>query len=143
MVQTELIAEIRLLARAEELKRVRDAVRELVAQRGCNAKIAECVVLAVDEACMNIIQHAYHNDPAGEIVVQILNNRDELVFRLIDFAAPVDKTCIRSRDLDDIRPGGLGVHLMSEVMDEVRFVEPPAGAGNALEMRKKTTPCRQ
>jgi len=130
------LAEIRIRARAEELKGLRDRVRETVRAQGVDDKLAECLVLAVDEAAVNIIRHAYGGADAGEIVLQILNNRDVLVFRLTDFAPPVDRASICPRDLDDIRPGGLGVHLIAEVMDEFEFVEPPPGAGNVLEMRK-------
>ncbi len=62
---------------------------------------------------------------------------DELIVRITDFAKPVDCYAIKSRAMDDIRPSGLGVHLMRKVMDEVRFLERPGGIGNVLEMKKK------
>ena len=55
----------------------------------------------------------------------------------MDFAAPVDESALKGRDLDDIRPGGLGVHLIRTIMDEVQFVTPPAGVGNLLQLRKR------
>jgi len=76
---------------------------------------------------MNIIQHAYGCKDGlaaeGEIIVEVLRNGDEWTFRLTDFAQPVDKTKVCSRDLDDIRPGGLGVHFIHEIMDEVKFLD--------------------
>ena len=39
--------------------------------------------------------------------------------------------------LDDVRPGGLGTHFINEIMDEVRFLVPPGGRGNRLEMVKR------
>lgn len=94
------------------------------------------IVLAVDEACANVIRHAYGENDEGEIILRILDDADTLVFRLIDYSSPVDPRNIKGRDLDDIRPGGLGVHLIKEIMDQVRFMDPPPGAGNQLEMRK-------
>jgi len=135
----QALAEIRIAAQADELKGLRDTVRETVLAQGVDDKLAECLVLAVDEAAVNVIRHAYGDSGTGEIVLQILNNRGVLVFRLTDFAPPVDTARICPRDLDDIRPGGLGVHLIAEVMDEVEFVAPPPGAGNVLEMRKAIT----
>jgi hypothetical protein len=50
----------------------------------------------------------------------------------------VDPTTIKSRDLDEIRPGGLGVHIITEVMDEVRWEKRTDGPiGMRLTMMKK------
>ncbi len=54
-----------------------------------------------------------------------------------DRAKQVDPGSIQSRDLDDIRPGGLGVYIMREVMDEVVF-EQREGGGMRLRMLKRT-----
>ena len=55
----------------------------------------------------------------------------------MDFAAAVDLDKIKSRDLKDIRPGGLGVHFIAEIMDDFRFGHLENGSGNYLEMKKK------
>jgi len=107
---------------------------------GADSESTDCAVLAVNEACMNVIQHAYGPGRTGEIVLEILNNRDRVKFRVIDFAEPVDTAAVRPRDLDDLRPGGLGVHLIRQVMDEAGFVPAPAGAGNVFEMVKRWRP---
>jgi sigma-B regulation protein RsbU (phosphoserine phosphatase) len=93
--------------------------------------------IAVNEACTNIIQHAYKGDPSGEIVLEILNNGTDIIFRLTDFAKPVDPAGIKPRDLSDIRPGGLGTHFMREIMDDCSFEQLADGSGNCLEMVKK------
>jgi sigma-B regulation protein RsbU (phosphoserine phosphatase) len=96
------------------------------------------VVLAVDEACQNIIRHAYGGDESGEIEVSVRREHGELVIDLRDFADPVDPDCVnRQRDLDEVRPGGLGTHFMRSVMDEVAFVECSETRGNLLRMRKR------
>ena len=57
---------------------------------------------------------------------------------LRDFAPHVPPDCMQPRDLDEVRPGGLGTHFILQVMDEVGFVEPPPeGGGNLLRMVKK------
>jgi sigma-B regulation protein RsbU (phosphoserine phosphatase) len=94
-------------------------------------------VLAVDEACQNVIRHAYGKEREGEIVLRIEQRGDELILSLIDFAPPIDPAKVQPRDLDDVRPGGLGTHLIREVMDSAEFVEPPAGCGNLLRMVKR------
>jgi anti-sigma regulatory factor (Ser/Thr protein kinase) len=139
MEKTERLAKMRFPARTGQLKEVRCVVRNAVKRIGCLPELTDRIVLAVNEACMNIIQHAYGDKRTGEIILEILLNpvEEELVFRLTDFAEPVDTCVIKSRDLNDLRPGGLGVYLIHEVMDKVEFLKPPGGVGNLLEMRKK------
>lgn len=137
MIDSKKLVKLKFRSSADELIRIRNIVRETAISLGSNKKLADCVVLAVNEACMNIIQHAYKGNSDNDIILEIFTQENELVFHISDFAPPVDKNKIKSRDLDDIRPGGLGVHLMCNVMDMVTFLDPPEGIGNILELRKK------
>ncbi len=128
--------ERRFPARPEHLANIRAVVTGTLQGFGCSSDTLQDVVLAVDEACQNIIRHAYCGVD-GDIVLQLARRDGYLVVRLIDFAPPVDTTRIAPRDLNVLRPGGLGTHLMREVMDAVTFLDPPAGAGNLLEMTKR------
>lgn len=132
----ELIERVHLLSRADILKPLRSLVRELSRKQGCNEDNLDCMVMAINEACMNVIQHAYGDDEEGEIVIEFLKDNNELIVRIYDFAEKVDSNTIRSRNLDDVRPGGIGVHIINEVMDEVEYKEGPDGVGNLLELRK-------
>lgn len=123
-------------AQSERLCDIRRAVSEAAHAAGCSAETAQDVVLAVDEACQNIIRHAYRGAD-GDIQVQMASEDGRLVIRLIDFAPPVDIGAICPRALDDIRPGGLGTHFIRQVMDDVSFQPPPAGAGNLLVLVKR------
>ncbi len=119
------------------LKLLRCVLRDVADMAGFNDEDTDAVVLAVNEACMNIIQHAYCMSPDGQIDLVIFQEADALVFQLRDYAACVDQDKVCSRDLDDIRPGGLGVHLMSCLMDEYGFLEPPTDGGNLFQMKKR------
>lgn len=123
-------------SRASRLKLLRCVIRDAADMIGLDSESADAVVLAVNEACMNIIQHSYKMKPDGRIDVEILQEQDALVFRLRDYAGQVDIDKVHSRDLEDIRPGGLGVHLIGCLMDEYGFQEPPRGGGNLFEMKK-------
>ena len=59
-----------------------------------------------------------------------------MVFRLRDYAKPTNADAVEPRDLDDIRPGGLGVHFIRSLMDECGFLDTPEGGGNLFEMKK-------
>lgn len=51
----------------------------------------------------------------------------------------VDLHAWRARDLDEIRPGGLGVHFIRESMDEVHYLPTPDNRGNLLSLKKYRT----
>tara|TARA_B100000686_G_C16129484_1_gene636627 strand:+ start:170 stop:595 length:426 start_codon:yes stop_codon:yes gene_type:complete len=123
-------------AQSSELCKIREMVRHTAEESGCSVDCAELIVIAVNEACMNIIQHGYHSKPGGSIIVEIRKRGNSLIIRLRDFADSVDPSQVRSRDLGDIRPGGLGTHFIKEVMDEIEFLVPPNGIGNLLQMVK-------
>ena len=133
----EALLQLRVPARPERLKEIRGAVGEAAVRCGCGAETVRNVVIAVDEACQNIIRHAYGEKTDGEVVVEIRHHGDTMVVDLRDFADRVDPEKIKPRDLDDLRPGGLGVHFMREVMDSVEYLVPPQGPGNLLRMVKR------
>jgi sigma-B regulation protein RsbU (phosphoserine phosphatase) len=124
-------------ARPERLAELRARVGAALRAIGCGADTADAVIMAVNEACANIIRHGYRGDPAGAIELEIINNDREVIVRLRDYAPPVDPERLRPRNLDEPRPGGLGTHFISTLMDSCRFLPPPQGTGNLLELRKK------
>ena len=136
MSDTPLL-ELRFAARAEELRGVREAVERQARAVGCGDPCAGDIAMAVDEACQNIIRHAYGPYQEGDILLVIDREGDRLVFSLMDFAPKTDPAKVKPRDLEDVRPGGLGTFLIQEVMDEAEFVEPPPGCGNLLRMVKR------
>ena len=131
------VLERRFPAEAGQLSSLRKAVEECALACGAAQQSACDVVRAVDEACQNIIRHAYAEAAAGDIVVEIDSHPGELIVSLTDFAPRIDPSCVRPRDLDDVRPGGLGTYLIRETMDSAGFVEPPPGSGNQLRMIKR------
>lgn len=137
MEENNTITKLRFPARPYQLKQIRYIVQNAMQNIGYNNHDVDRIVLAVNEACMNIIQHAYKNESSGEIVLEICKCSDEILFKITDFAKPMDGCTIKGRDLEDIRPGGLGVHFMCEAMDDIKYCHRTKGTGNILEMRKK------
>lgn len=135
--ETAPVGRVTVEARARNLRYLRQVVRETAQEAGCGAACVHDVVIAVDEACQNVIRHGYGGDGPGEIIVEVHRVDDSLVFNVIDFADPVDPETVRPRDLEDLRPGGLGTHFISECMDHWCFTTPPPGAGNCLTMTKR------
>ena len=125
-------------SRPSRLKLLRCVLRDAADMVGLDADTTDAVVLAVNEACMNVMQHSYAMNPDGRIDIRVSREADALVVQLRDYAECVDTETVCSRDLDDIRPGGLGVHLIDCLMDESGFLETPPGGGNLFQMKKFT-----
>ena len=132
------ILRIRVPARPDRLKMIRLGTEQAAAYCGKGDAWTQDLVMAVDEACQNVVRHAYEGwDEPGDIVADFIREDQNFVVHLMDFAEPVDQGKIKSRDLNDVRPGGLGVHLIKSVTDQAVFVEPPPGVGNLFKLTKR------
>lgn len=134
-------AAVRLSVRSmpSHLRVVRSAVEEMCRLVGFDESSVTRIVLSVDEAMTNIIRHAYggREDQPIEIEMSPLGASapEGLRICLRDHGRQVDYSRIRSRDLKDVRPGGLGVHIMTECMDRLEY-QPAEGGGTLLTMVK-------
>jgi serine/threonine-protein kinase RsbW len=131
-VRLEMFSQARLLAPARAL------ISSLAVRFGFEELLAGQISLAIDEALCNIINHGYDRRPDGRITLCIWDLGDPRGMQVVleDRARQVDPEEIKSRDLADIRPGGLGVHLIREIMDEVSY-EQREGGGMRLTMVKR------
>ena len=125
-----------LPARVNQLRIVRRLVEAAGREAGCAADWARDLALAVDEACQNIIRHAYGGECDAKIQLRVRRRPNRLDVELVDFAPAVDQDKCQGRHLEDLRPGGLGVHFMHALTDRVQFLKPPPGAGNRLVLSK-------
>ena len=130
--------QIEFFSRPGYLAIIRQMVDAFSSRLGFPPAEASRICLAVDEALCNVIRHGYESSPDGRIRVTINEptGDDCIEFIIEDRARQVDPDTIRSRDLKDVRPGGLGVHLMEEIMDTVTY-EHRDGGGMRLTMRKR------
>ncbi len=127
--------EIKLPSDPQLLKIIRSGISHISKICGFSNEESNAVTIAVDEAASNIIKHTY-NGAKNELIVvnfRILEDRLEVVLR--DFGEKVDPETIKSRDLKEIRPGGLGVHLIKSTMDVVNY-DNSFEVGNQLTMVK-------
>ena len=135
----QLLFERDFPAATESLAVVRAAVGEACRQAGGGEECAEQLVLAVNEACMNIIQHGYALAPAQQFRLCLMQDDDMLVVHLLDNGRRAAVADLRPRELDDLRPGGLGVRFIRETTDELAYLPPPAGFTNLLQLKKRIT----
>lgn len=122
------------------LSLIRDFVSRIGAQAGLPESELAQLELAVDEACANVIEHAYGEDATKQVVVRAMFDEDTLRINVIDTGQSFDPSTIKEEDLQKLvesrRTGGLGLRLIRSLMDEVLYdIEP--GKKNELRMVKR------
>ena len=103
---------IEILSNPSELKKVRSIIRDFCKDNCKNIEIFK-VKLSVDEALQNIIRYAYNMDKTKKIILTLEKISDKnlkIMIRDYGIQAPIES--IKSRNLEDVKPGGLGVHFI-------------------------------
>ncbi len=116
---------------------IRAATAAACQAAGCPDESTQAIVLAVNEACMNVIQHAYAGQSGQHLRLRLTEEENMLTAWILDHGRPARDADLCPRDFADLRPGGLGVHFMRERMDRVAFAPPPAGYSNCLTLSKR------
>jgi anti-sigma regulatory factor (Ser/Thr protein kinase) len=119
---------------ASALADVRARLREFLSAAGVGPSESGGIVLAIDEACTNIIRHA-HRGESRPVHLSMERRADRVVFELCDNGTPCDASMIQGRSLGEVRPGGLGVHIIREVFDVVDYT--PLETGTRLTLEKR------
>ncbi|MFW5973374.1 MAG: ATP-binding protein [Bacteroidota bacterium] len=104
-------------------------VRRFVEKRARTAGLPDDVVdqfkLAVDEACSNVIEHAYAGEASHTIDIKVVSNAARFTVLIRDQGRSFEPQHYRSPDLFDLvqhrKDGGFGVHLMRRLMDRVEY----------------------
>lgn len=117
------------------LPAMRHTIENLTLELGWPESGSRAITLALEEALTNKIRHAYKNDPSGRIQTEIRIEDGALIFRLTDWGEAPDPARICSRDRDSTRAGGLGTHIIRDVMDSVIYQT--TSDGNQLILTKK------
>ena len=116
--------ELKVVGILENLSLIGDFIFDSMIASGLDARKIFEVQLAVDEACTNIIKYGYA-DEAGTINIICCMRNGELVVVIKDEGKPFDPTSVQPPDLnaslEERQMGGLGVHLIKTMMDEVRY----------------------
>lgn len=130
---------LRIAAELNNLAEIRCFVQETASALGADPAVIPNVILAVDEAVSNVIAHGYQGQ-GGNIEIEVSREGNVLVIRLRDEAPPFDPTSVPPPDLtlplEQRAPGGLGIHLIRQLMDEMIHRVTPQG-GNELTLVKR------
>jgi serine/threonine-protein kinase RsbW len=133
-------------SRTENLSSLRDFISDNANNAGLSTDDIDDIILAVDEACTNIIKHAYKSVPDGEIIIEINYNTRKFTIKLIDHGNSFDPESVPVPDLQKYlrqrKVGGLGLYLMRTLMDDVKYVSIP-GEYNQILLSKNLNNAHQ
>ena len=106
---------------------MRNFVRKFLSRHSFSEKQRTLMVLGIDEACTNVIRHAYdlRDDQPIAISVEALSTCVRV--RLRDYGDQTPAHKMRGREHHEVRPGGLGLHLIRNAFDKVDYILKPRG----------------
>jgi serine/threonine-protein kinase RsbW len=114
-----------ILSKTDNLSHVRKFIEAEARSFGFSDEDISNIVLAVDEACTNIIKHAYRYASDKEIEISVFRNKHTFEIRIKDSGKPFDPSAVLPLDLKKYignrQRGGLGVYLMRRLMDKVEY----------------------
>lgn len=124
----------------ENLAMIRDFVGSIGERAGMNPGDVGKLKVAVDEACANVIEHAYGSDDTREVTVKATLDSEQVQIEIVDTGRGFDPSTIEQINLEQLaasrKSGGLGMRLIRSVMDEVQYQIGP-GQKNELRMVKR------
>jgi serine/threonine-protein kinase RsbW len=109
----------------DNLSQIRDFMKNAAKKCGFSEDITDKIVLAVDEACTNIIKHAYKFSPNGKIIIAVKFADSKFEISITDEGLHFNPGTIPEPDIQEYykqkKVGGLGMYLIKKLMDEVNY----------------------
>jgi len=125
--------------RYDSLESISNFVEKAAKDAGLDQKATYAVQLAVDEACCNIIDHAYGGEGIGDIQCSVQAGKDGLTVILVDRGQPYSPEKVPDPQLnlplEKVKPRGVGLYLIRKMMDKVSYAAKPDST-NVLTMVK-------
>ena len=127
-------------SKMKNLTVISDFITSVARKLGLDDDQTFALQMAVDEACANVIEHAYSGQTNGTISIHCQTLNDDVVVTIHDHGRPFDPQSVPRPDitapLEKRQNGGLGLYLMEKLMDSVEW-EFDAEKGNTLTLRKR------
>ena len=115
--------EITVKAKSVNLKKIREFVRSQL-KNSVDHLFQEKIVLAIDEACQNIIRHGYDGNSDDPINIKIDLDKFKLVVDFYDKGHPMNPGKLEpKKKITDVSPGGLGLNFINEISSHYEFVK--------------------
>jgi len=139
VANTEKQFELKIPNQTDNLELIRDFIGKVSGKVGFGEDDINKICIAVDEACTNVIKHAYEQEGEDHIGIIIKIDYSKLTIVVTDRGKGFDPKSMELPDMNDyfaeLRVGGLGIYLMKTLMDEVNYTIKP-GVGNEVCMVK-------
>lgn len=130
------IKELKVKSRTDNLSKIRDFISSNALEAGISSEAIDNIMLAVDEACTNIIKHAYKSYADGEIIIKTKYDNKKFTIIIVDYGSTFDPTGVPKPDLkkyyNEHKVGGLGMYLMRTLMDDVEYISVPGKYNQVL-----------
>ena len=124
----------------ENLIEIRNFLSGIADELSLPNDLVDKIILSVDEACTNVIKHAYDSSPTEEIDINVKYAKGKLEITIVDSGKHFDPNSVPTPDLKkyvkERKHGGLGMFLMKKLMDEVQYSALPDGR-NQLKLIKQ------
>jgi len=127
-------AKLKTVSSPKELNSVRKFVKSFLSKYKLSNRLTNRIVLAIDEAVTNIIKYSYKKDFTRPIRMKLKLINGSFFVEIRDYGKPVLPGTIIKKDISEVRPGGLGLHFMNEIMDDIKYE--PKKRGTLLKMSK-------
>jgi anti-sigma regulatory factor (Ser/Thr protein kinase) len=117
-----------------ELARVREFVRNSCARapvESIDRSRIDLIELAVNEAVVNIIKHAYRNASDRPVRIEAGLSNEQLVFRLYDWGRKFDPAAVPPPAFDGSQDHGFGIFIIDQAVDEVEYAREESGRNRA------------
>ena len=139
MIQPAKNYHLKIPSQTGNLELIREFISGLAQKVGFDDQDINKIELAVDEACTNVIAHAYNNDESQEIELSVKIQKNKFIVVVADKGKGFDFNHLEEPNMKnymaELRVGGLGIYLIKSLMDEVDY-QTKSGGKNEVRMTK-------
>jgi serine/threonine-protein kinase RsbW len=130
---------LKIPSQTDNLELIRNFINGVAKKVGFDSEESNKIELAVDEACTNVIEHAYQHDETKDIDIAIKIDYHKITIIVTDQGKSFNMKEVELPNMQsylaELRVGGLGIYLMKTLMDEVDYRSKP-GVKNEVRMVK-------
>ena len=116
---------IKITNRLEEVPQMMASIEDICTEEGIDEMTILGINLALEEAVVNVVNYAYPEGTVGDIEMEVNADAKAITFILRDHGKPFDPTAAKEVDItlsaEERQIGGLGIHLIRNYMDEVKY----------------------
>lgn len=116
---------IKITNRLEEVPQMMASIEDICTEEGIDEMTLLGINLALEEAVVNVVNYAYPEGTVGDIEMEVNADAKAITFILRDHGKPFDPTAAKEVDItlsaEERQIGGLGIHLIRNYMDEVKY----------------------